>query len=122
MIKGVLGQPHGRETSRVYRNLGDNKFADVTKDVGLDDCFSAMGTNFGDFDNDGYLDFYLGTGDHDIAANRDRAKNFRARRDIDPVANRRRTTRSSAGRTAGGTTSRCPRSRSAFAAPGSGPR
>jgi len=26
-----------------------------------------MGSNFGDFDNDGFLDFYLGTGDHDIA-------------------------------------------------------
>jgi hypothetical protein len=26
-----------------------------------------MGMNFGDFDNDGFLDFYLGTGDHDLA-------------------------------------------------------
>jgi FG-GAP-like repeat/ASPIC and UnbV len=67
VIRGVLGQPHGREMSRLYRNLGGKKFADVTKEVGLDACFSAMGTNFGDFDNDGFLDFYLGTGDHDIA-------------------------------------------------------
>ena len=28
--------------------------------------FSAMGCNFGDFDNDGWLDFYLGTGDPDL--------------------------------------------------------
>ena len=25
-----------------------------------------MGCNFGDFDNDGFLDFYLGTGDTDL--------------------------------------------------------
>ena len=25
-----------------------------------------MGSNFGDFDNDGYLDFYLGTGDPNL--------------------------------------------------------
>ena len=67
LIKGILGQPHARETSRLYRNLGGKQFADVTKEAGLDACFSAMGTNFGDLDNDGFLDFYLGTGDHDIA-------------------------------------------------------
>jgi hypothetical protein len=66
-VKGLLGQPHGRETSRLYRNRGGAGFADVTAEAGLGDCFSAMGTNFGDFDNDGFLDFYLGTGDHDIA-------------------------------------------------------
>jgi len=67
VIKGLLHQPHSRENSRLYRNIGGKKFQDVTKEVGLDQCFSAMGTNFGDFDNDGFLDFYLGTGDHDIA-------------------------------------------------------
>ena len=29
--------------------------------------YSAMGCNFGDFDNDGWLDFYLGTGDPDVS-------------------------------------------------------
>ena len=29
--------------------------------------FAAMGSNFGDFDNDGFLDFYLGTGDPDLS-------------------------------------------------------
>ena len=28
--------------------------------------FATMGSNFGDFDNDGFLDFYLGTGDPDL--------------------------------------------------------
>ncbi len=29
--------------------------------------FATMGCNFGDFDNDGWLDFYLGTGDPDLS-------------------------------------------------------
>ena len=29
--------------------------------------FATMGSNFGDFDNDGFLDFYLGTGDPNLA-------------------------------------------------------
>jgi hypothetical protein len=67
VVKGLLGEPHARESNRLYRNLGGKGFQDVTKETGLDLCFSSMGTNFGDFDNDGYLDFYLGTGDHDLA-------------------------------------------------------
>ena len=29
--------------------------------------FATMGCNFGDFDNDGFLDLYLGTGDPDLS-------------------------------------------------------
>jgi tetratricopeptide (TPR) repeat protein len=47
---------------RLYRNLGPGGFLDVTKEVGLDRAMIPMGCNFGDIDNDGYLDFYLGTG------------------------------------------------------------
>ncbi len=36
-------------------------------EAGLDLVFSAMGSNYADFDNDGWLDMYLGTGDPDIA-------------------------------------------------------
>ena len=39
----------------------------MTKEAGLDMVFAAMGSNFGDFDNDGFLDFYLGTGDPSLA-------------------------------------------------------
>ena len=39
----------------------------MTREAGLDMVFAAMGSNFGDFDNDGFLDFYLGTGDPDLA-------------------------------------------------------
>ncbi len=47
---------------RLYRNLGADGFREVTREVGLDRPMAPMGCNFGDIDNDGYLDFYLGTG------------------------------------------------------------
>ena len=42
-------------------------FEDVTKEAGLDMVFATMGSNYGDFDNDGFLDFYLGTGEPSLA-------------------------------------------------------
>jgi hypothetical protein len=47
---------------RLYRNLGEKGFREVTREVGLDRALAPMGCNFGDIDNDGYLDIYLGTG------------------------------------------------------------
>jgi FG-GAP-like repeat/ASPIC and UnbV len=67
VIKGMLGQPHNQPTAKLYRNLGGKRFQDVTEEAGLDRVYSPMGSNFGDLDNDGYLDFYLGTGDPDLA-------------------------------------------------------
>jgi hypothetical protein len=46
----------------LYRNLGERGFRDVSLDVGLNRPIAAMGANFGDIDNDGYLDAYFGTG------------------------------------------------------------
>ena len=46
----------------LFRNKHDGTFEDVTNKVGLNKIAFAMGSNFGDIDNDGYLDFYLGTG------------------------------------------------------------
>lgn len=57
-----LGLPHNAPTLKLYRNLGNGKFRDVTAEVGLDKVFMPMGANFGDIDNDGFLDIYLGTG------------------------------------------------------------
>jgi hypothetical protein len=67
VVKGLIGEPHDRHSNRLYRNLGGKKFQDATKEAGLDMVFAAMGSNFGDFDNDGYLDFYLGTGDPQLS-------------------------------------------------------
>lgn len=67
VIRGLVGEPHGRKQNKLYRNLEGKKFQDVTQEAGLDQCFSTMGSNFCDFDNDGFLDFYLGTGDHEVS-------------------------------------------------------
>jgi hypothetical protein len=63
IIKSHLGQPHSVQSCRLYRNRGGHGFEDVTRAVGLDLSMSPMGSNFMDVDNDGFLDFYLGTGD-----------------------------------------------------------
>jgi hypothetical protein len=68
IVKGLQGLPHaGQDRNRLYRNMQGKGFREVTQEVGLDMVFAAMGSNYGDFDNDGYLDFYLGTGDPDLA-------------------------------------------------------
>ncbi len=61
-----LGLPTSAERGRLYRNKGDGTFADVTKAAGLYRVVPAMGLNFGDLDNDGWLDIYLGTGNPDF--------------------------------------------------------
>ncbi|MBL9127701.1 MAG: CRTAC1 family protein, partial [Verrucomicrobiales bacterium] len=61
-----LGLEHAAERPRLYRNLGGGRFADVTRAAGLHRLLLAMGANFGDLDNDGWLDFYVGTGDPDL--------------------------------------------------------
>ncbi len=61
-----LGTAHDAELPRLYRNDRDGGFSDVTAAVRLDRINYAMGANFGDLDNDGYLDFYAGTGDPDL--------------------------------------------------------
>ena len=61
-LRSQLGLPHTAETLKLYHNQGDGTFRDVTTEVGLGHVYNPMGSNFGDFDNDGFLDFYLGTG------------------------------------------------------------
>jgi VCBS repeat protein/ASPIC/UnbV protein len=46
----------------LFRNNHDGTFEEVSARVGLTSTAFAMGANFGDINNDGYLDFYLGTG------------------------------------------------------------
>jgi len=61
-VKTYIGAPHNAETMKLYRNKHDGTFEDVSAQVGLDKVFMPMGANFGDVDNDGYLDIYLGPG------------------------------------------------------------
>jgi VCBS repeat protein/ASPIC/UnbV protein/PPIC-type peptidyl-prolyl cis-trans isomerase-like protein len=66
--RGYLRLPRNGNTLKLYRNLGDGSFQDVTRQVGLDKSLMVMGANFGDIDNDGFLDVYLGTGNPSYAS------------------------------------------------------
>jgi tetratricopeptide (TPR) repeat protein len=67
-IRTYLGIPHNAPTLMLYKNMGNGTFRDVTTEVGLNKVFMPMGANFGDIDNDGYLDIYLGTGNPSYAS------------------------------------------------------
>jgi FG-GAP-like repeat/ASPIC and UnbV len=62
IVRGMMGLSHSRYSNRLFRNLKGKGFENVTGAAGLDHVFATMGSNYGDFDNDGYLDMYLGTG------------------------------------------------------------
>ena len=65
VLRSYEGQPvaqASRKTLRLFRNMHNGTFQDVTAQVGLDRVFMPMGSNFGDIDNDGFLDIYLGMG------------------------------------------------------------
>ena len=57
-----LGLPNDGPRMRLYKNDGAGGFVDVTRETGLYRVHLTMAANFGDLDNDGFPDFYLGTG------------------------------------------------------------
>ena len=57
-----LGLPAEGERLWLFRNDGSGNFVDATKAMNLYNLRLPMGANYGDIDNDGFLDFYLGTG------------------------------------------------------------
>jgi len=63
-----LGKPQSSELPRLYKNNRNGKFTDVTRAARLDRVILTMGSNFGDLDNDGFLDIYCGTGAPDLRA------------------------------------------------------
>lgn len=62
---GLEGQD---EKPRLYRNLGTGAFEEIATEAGLNKVMYSMGSNFGDLDSDGWLDFYVGTGDPNLRA------------------------------------------------------
>ncbi len=50
----------------LYRNEGGGRFVDVSAAMGLWRPALPMGSNYGDLDNDGWPDVYLGTGNPDF--------------------------------------------------------
>jgi hypothetical protein len=61
-----LGLPNEGEKPRLYCNNRDGTFSNVTVAAKLNRICHTMGHNYGDLDNDGWLDFYCGTGDPDF--------------------------------------------------------
>ena len=51
---------HGRCGRRCLRNNGDGGFTDVTKEAGLLDPVNSIAACWGDYDNDGWLDLFVG--------------------------------------------------------------
>ena len=58
-----LGKPHHGAVSHLFHNNHDGTFTDVPHAAGLDRAITTMAANFGDLDNDGWLDVYLGLGE-----------------------------------------------------------
>jgi tetratricopeptide (TPR) repeat protein len=55
-----------RSLPKLFRNAGEGVFEDRTRAANLERPMFAMGSNFGDLDNDGNLDMYIGTGAPDL--------------------------------------------------------
>ncbi len=53
------GQQRRRSTLKLYRNNRNGTFTDVTRAAGLDVEHYGLGVAVGDFNNDGFADFYL---------------------------------------------------------------
>lgn len=58
-----LNKPNQASVSHLFHNNHDGTFIDMPKALGLDRAIMVMAANFGDLDNDGWLDVYLGLGE-----------------------------------------------------------
>ncbi|RYG04033.1 MAG: CRTAC1 family protein, partial [Chitinophagaceae bacterium] len=58
----VMGIPNMASKMYLFRNNHDGTFKDVSIEAGVNHSVFGMGANFGDIDNDGFLDMYIGTG------------------------------------------------------------
>jgi len=66
--RALADLPHSAANGLLYQNMQDGTFSNVTAEKGLDKILYMMGGNFGDIDNDGWLDFYCGNGEPDLRA------------------------------------------------------
>ena len=61
-IESFMGKIDLNYSLKLYENNGEGLYRDNTQGLGLLKVHSTMGANFGDVNNDGYDDLYLGTG------------------------------------------------------------
>ena len=62
VVRDILHLSNTAEKTALFENNGDGTFRDVAADRNIDKVLLAMGCNYGDIDNDGWLDCYFGTG------------------------------------------------------------
>jgi len=62
LAAAALGLSFDASLATLYKGDGKGGFKNVGREVGLTQPYSCMGGNLGDYNNDGYLDFYAGTG------------------------------------------------------------
>jgi len=58
--------PAAGDRAVLYHNNGDGTFTDVSDRMNLHSVMNVMGANYGDLDNDGWLDIFMGTGAPDL--------------------------------------------------------
>ena len=68
VVSSYLGLPVEFDRLHLYRGDGNGGFEERAASQNLTRISLPMGANFGDLDNDGFLDFYLGTGYPDYEA------------------------------------------------------
>ncbi len=61
-LNSKLGHANPDLLPRLYQNHGNLHFENVAQSLGITEVSFTMGCNFGDINTDGYLDFFLGTG------------------------------------------------------------
>jgi tetratricopeptide (TPR) repeat protein len=67
LTEEYLGGPV-KHMPKLFINNHDNTFTDIAQQAGLNRSVYAMGLNYGDIDNDGFLDLYCGTGSGSLAS------------------------------------------------------
>lgn len=60
--KWLQNKPSKGEPHRMYKNMKDGTFKDVSDEVKLKRISLGMSVNYGDIDNNGFKDLYVGTG------------------------------------------------------------
>jgi hypothetical protein len=62
LAAAALKKPFEATLAALYRGDGRGGFSDISRAAGLNEPYSTMGAQVGDYNNDGFPDFYAGTG------------------------------------------------------------